>query len=112
MSFRKKPIKVVQALAPETWSEEQISSTPTIDEDGRTVVAASIVSVSSDKILDQQLDPSIVTMDNLISQGLTINPSSVGSLLNPTDCATNLNDYEAAASKIMDANPFDSLTDK
>lgn len=80
--------------APSTWTEIQREQYE--DETG---IHVRYVKVSSEDIDKHQLDPSLVTLETLISNGITIDSGTVQTMLNPTDQA----DLESKISQMSTA---------
>lgn len=91
--FRKKPFETVLPMG-EPWTEPQIKS----EESKRGTMKVSRVDVKCSDICEQQLDPSIITLQSLIDRGITIDPGSVRSMLNITDEA-DLQRYDTEYTK-------------
>lgn len=82
MATRKKELESSTVQAPGYWIETLRKTT---EVDGEIKVM--FEEVTSEELSKKQLDPTIVTLENLLANNITINPSSVTSLLNQTDIA-------------------------
>lgn len=83
MPWKKSKENVILQFAPPVWQEEERCVSPS--ESGSSRV--SYVFVSSDEVNKRQLDPRIVDLQNLIDQGITIDPGETLTMLNLTDPA-------------------------
>lgn len=82
MATRKVEVPVDLGGCPDHWIET-VRKTSETDEGIKVIFE----DVSSEELKKQQLDPAVVTLENLLANNITINPQAVTSLLNQTDIA-------------------------
>lgn len=82
--------------APEVWYERQLKIGSS--EKGSNVKFAEVDSATISK---EQLDPSVFTLDYLIENNMTIDPSSTSGILNATDIADQQDQADRQATEIM-----------